>query len=122
MKAYDKLVDNCRALAIIYQFNPEPFLLLQASLAAGGTKASHAWQGKTFQRFFHRQIRDHDELIRGVEATYFPRNARWVLKYRPGLSRARGDVDEYEDRRERNGEGEGEEGAEDDYDLSLIHI
>ena len=91
IRAFDKVVDNCRRLAQIHQFRMEPFLLLLGALSGGGAKAAAAFQNHQLQKFLHRELVIHDDLVRGHKATYNRERARWNPVTRIGVSRRLGD-------------------------------
>jgi len=126
IRAFDKVVENCKRLAQIHQFRMEPFLLLLGALSGGGAKAAAALQNHQLQKFLHRELVIHDDLVRGHKATYNRERARWNPVTRIGVSRRLGDevpepymVDEDGESGGRGGDyGEtgGEEDEADDYE------
>lgn len=97
LKAYDKIVDNCKRLSQMYQFRMEPLLLLLGCLADGGEKADSAWKVLQLQKFIHRDLTIHDGLLKGHRSTYSKRFARWHPIIKVGVSRRLGDEQHYDD-------------------------
>lgn len=85
------VVDNCRRLAQLHQFRPEPFLVMMGCLGTGGVAAHRAWNGRELQKFLHRELRIWDDAVQGRKLRYSARNGRWGPVNRIGLSRNLGD-------------------------------
>lgn len=96
-KQYPKIVDNCRRLSQLFQFRMEPLLLLLGALAGGGEKAAGAWRIIQLQKFIHRDLTIHDDLVQGHRSTYSKRFARWYPIIKIGVSRRLGDAAHYDD-------------------------
>lgn len=105
LKAYDKIIDNCKRLAQIHQFRPRPILLMQWGLNGGGEKANIIWQNIPLQKFIHREMMIWDDAARGIPMRYNETHKRWTQSIKVGYSRRLGDemgeegvmVDEEED-------------------------
>lgn len=95
-KQYPKIVDNCRRLSQLFQFRMEPLLLLLGALAGGGEKAAGAWRVIQLQKFIHRDLTIHDDLVQGHRSTYSKRFARWHPIVKIGVSRRLGDSAHYD--------------------------
>jgi general transcription factor 3C polypeptide 3 (transcription factor C subunit 4) len=108
MRAYDKIIDNCKRLSQMHQFRAEPLLLLLGALGGGGIKAHQAWQGVAIQKFIHRELRIYDDAIKGSKLHYSAKAGRWAQRIKAGLSRPLGDVltDDDEGQVEEAEEGE----------------
>lgn len=91
LRSYERIVDNCRRLGQIHQFRYEPFLLMVGALSNGGAKAAAALQGHSIQKFVHRELVIHDDLVKGHKATYSRARARWNPVMKAGVSRRLGD-------------------------------
>ena len=112
MKAYEKIVDNCKRLAQIHQFRPEPFLLLLSSISRGGSKAAAAWQNLQLQKYLHRDLRIHDSIVKGHKTNFNVQWGRWTTVGRIGLSRRLGDNVDDEEGEEGEGDEDGDGGGD----------
>lgn len=87
LKAWDRVGEHCRRLSQMNQFKIEPLLLMQASLAGGGTTAHTVWCSLTIQRFIHRELRLYEDAITGEGMHYSANIQRWTLPPKVGFSR-----------------------------------
>ena len=116
-RSYDKVVDNCRRIAQLHQFRQEPFLLILGALGGGGIKASNAWQSLQLQKFLHRDLRIHDDVVRGRKVTFSAPTGRWSTVIKIGLSRRLGDeIEENGTEREATNNDEDDEADGDEED------
>ncbi|KAK4684844.1 general transcription factor 3C polypeptide 3 (transcription factor C subunit 4), partial [Tremellales sp. Uapishka_1] len=109
MRQYEKITDNCKRLAQIHQFRPEPFLIMLRALG-GGIKAQQAWAALPLQKFLHRELRIFDEAVGGYKMTYSVKAGRWTQIQKVGLSRRLGDDYGLGDGDEEDEEEEGVDG------------
>jgi general transcription factor 3C polypeptide 3 (transcription factor C subunit 4) len=94
LRVWEKVTDNCRRLAQMHQFQPEPFQLALACLGNGGLKAQAAWQNVQIQKFLHRELRIYDDAVKGRKLQYSSKFRRYAPIVKTGLSRALGDFDD----------------------------
>ncbi|KAK8847416.1 hypothetical protein IAR55_005274 [Kwoniella newhampshirensis] len=114
LRAYDKIVDNCKRLSQIHQFLPSPLLLLLGALTSGGLKAQAAWSTQPIQSYISREMKTHDCAVVGEKLHFSAPTRRWTLNR--GLTRKERDDEELADEAEElPGEGEGAEANEDDW-------
>lgn len=97
IKSYDRVVDHCKRIAQLHQFRMEPFLLILGALSAGGQKASAAFQVNHLQKYLHRDLEMHDDLVKGHKLVYSKKNGRWRPIVTTGVSRRLGDEDDLHD-------------------------
>lgn len=122
LKAYDRIADNCKRLAQMHQFRPEPLLLLLSSLG-GGTKQQIVWSNLALQKFLHREVRIYDEAVYGVKLRFNKRHQRWAQILTTGQSRRLGDpVDDEQSRQPRNDEEEGDEEEEEEDETGSVEV
>lgn len=110
MRKCEAITDNCKRLAQLHQFRPEPLLLMLSALG-GGLKGQGSWHNLALQKFLHREVRIYDEAVAGVQLRYNKRHRRWAQVLESGRSRRFGDVVEEED--EENGRQRGQDKGDD---------
>jgi general transcription factor 3C polypeptide 3 (transcription factor C subunit 4) len=137
MRKGEAITENCKRLAQLHQFRPEPLLLMLCALG-GGFKGQGVWHNLALQKFLHREVRIYDEAVAGVKLRYNRRHRRWAQVLESGRSRRLGDVlhhdvddedgtpqgtpqprqqqddDEDEDMNDDEGDGDGDGEADDD--------
>ncbi|GMK54381.1 hypothetical protein CspeluHIS016_0109670 [Cutaneotrichosporon spelunceum] len=91
MRKGEAVTENCKRLAQLHQFRPEPLLLMLAALG-GGFKGQGVWHNLALQKFLHREVRIYDEAVAGVKLRYNKRHRRWAQVLESGRSRRLGDV------------------------------
>lgn len=91
MRKTEAITDNCKRLAQLHQFRPEPLLLMLSALG-GGTRGQGAWHNLALQKFLHREVRIYDEAVAGVKLRYNKRHRRWAQVLESGRSRRFGDL------------------------------
>ncbi|KLT39056.1 TPR-like protein [Cutaneotrichosporon oleaginosum] len=91
MRKGEAITENCKRLAQLHQFRPEPMLLMLAALG-GGFKGQGVWHNLALQKFLHREVRIYDEAVAGVKLRYNRRHRRWAQVLESGRSRRLGDV------------------------------
>lgn len=79
LKAYDKIVDSARKLALRSQFLPQPFLIMLAAISTGGSAARAVFTDTSLQNFINRDIRAYDEAVRNGDKGlhYLEGKGRW---------------------------------------------
>ncbi|WVQ98069.1 hypothetical protein IAU59_005191 [Kwoniella sp. CBS 9459] len=125
LRAYDKIVDNCKRLSQLHQFLPLPFLLLLGSISTGGMKAIAAWDTAAMHAYIPRELRNHIDALPSVDEKGEPEPpklhynvsaGRWATT-RPGKAdRIRDEAEEEDDvavsilaRRDAQDDDEGDE-------------
>ncbi|WVF69789.1 hypothetical protein IAT40_004568 [Kwoniella sp. CBS 6097] len=63
LRAYDKIVENCKRLSQLHQFLPLPLLLLLGSISTGGLKAIAAWDTAAMHAYIPRELRNHIDAL-----------------------------------------------------------
>ena len=112
-RAYEKIVDNARRLAQIHQFRNEPFHICLAACGGGGSKASAALQNLQFQKFLHRELRIHDDVVKGRKLNYSAIMNRWTTVLKAGVNRMPGEeVEQEDDDDDAAEEGDAQEGRD----------
>ncbi|KIY33595.1 general transcription factor 3C polypeptide 3 (transcription factor C subunit 4) [Cryptococcus gattii E566] len=79
LKAYDKIIDSARKLALRSQFLPQPFLIMLAAISTGGSAARAVFTDTSLQNFINRDIRAYDEAVRNGDKGlhYLEGKGRW---------------------------------------------
>ncbi|KAI0063565.1 TPR-like protein [Artomyces pyxidatus] len=79
VKRYSTVVEQCRKLVNIYQFNNEPLRLLTASLASG-YRSTDSFITSTLQKHLFREIRLSDSAVKGRDTLKWNAGTRrWGL-------------------------------------------
>ncbi|OCF32590.1 hypothetical protein I317_00359 [Kwoniella heveanensis CBS 569] len=68
LRAYDKIVENCKRLSQLHQFLPLPLLLLLGSISTGGLKAIAAWDIAAMHAYIPRELRNHIDALPSINA------------------------------------------------------
>ncbi|WWD21507.1 hypothetical protein CI109_105993 [Kwoniella shandongensis] len=107
-RAYDKIVDNCKRLSQLHQFQPSPLLLLLGALTSGGLKAQAAWSTHPVQSYISREMKTHDDAVLGERLHFSAPTRRWAPNR--GLTRKEKDDDGWGgEEAEELGEGDNED-------------
>lgn len=106
MRKGEAITENCKRLAQLHQFRPEPLLLMLAALG-GSLKGQGVWHNLALQKFLHREVRIYDEAVAGVKLRYNKRHRRWAQVLESGRSRRLGDVLHHDIDRDEDGTPQG---------------
>nr|XP_019047149.1 hypothetical protein I302_03756 [Kwoniella bestiolae CBS 10118]OCF26079.1 hypothetical protein I302_03756 [Kwoniella bestiolae CBS 10118] len=110
LRAYDKIADNCKRLAQIYQFDPSPLLLMLNCISNGGLKAMSAWGSTTVQNFVSREMKTFDDAVlpQAMKLHYNAPTGRWAVNRGGKFDEDNAEQDE-EEKEDENDNDNGEE-------------